>query len=309
VRLLRLGTRGSALALAQTTLVCGALERAFPGIDLRVQEITTTGDRKVDMSLVRQTPAGAKGLFTKEIEDLLLDGIIDFAVHSLKDLAGATSKRLEVVSVLERAPTSDVLISKQPVELASLPERAVIGTSSVRRRRQLLSIRPDLQIAEHRGNVPTRLRKLSESNLLDAIVLARAGLVRLGYDLESLESEGVQLYVEDLGDVILPAIGQGAIALQCRADDEETRDILEEINHRETFTCIRAERELLRLLEGDCQLPVGARTRIEGESLKMEAVVFDISGCRRGSGVGPKNLPEQVATTVYHSLIEQKAAG
>ncbi len=298
-----LGTRGSTLALAQVALVCAALKRAFPHIEIRVREVTTTGDRKVDMSLVRQTPAGAKGLFTKEIEDLLIDRTIDFAVHSLKDLAGATSGGLEVVSVLDRGPTSDVLIAKQPVKLNSLRDGAIVGTSSVRRERQVLSIRPDLKIVEHRGNVQTRLKKLVESRTLDAIVLARAGLVRLGYDVEHLEAEGVRLYVEDLGDVLLPAIGQGAIALQCRADDEDTRRTLEEINHPETFSGIRAERELLRLLNGDCQLPVGARTRVDGDMLTMEAVVFNKAGRQHGSGSGPRKAPEEVAMTVYTQII------
>jgi hydroxymethylbilane synthase len=195
------------------------------------------------------------------------------------------------------------------VNLESLPEGAVVGTSSVRRQRQLLSIRPDLQIVEHRGNVPTRLKKLAESGSLDAIVLARAGLVRLGFDLDSLESEGVRQYVQDLGDVLLPAIGQGAIALQCRADDKNTRDALEAINHRETFIRIRAERELLRLLDGDCQLPVGARTRIEGDSLSMEAAVFRKTGRRLGIGAGTITAPEQVAMTVFQSIVEVAAAG
>lgn len=297
-----LGTRGSALALAQVALVRSALAASCADLGIEVREITTTGDRKVDMSLVRVSPAGAKGLFTKEIEELLLRGDIDFAVHSLKDLAGATTEGLEVVAVLERASTSDVLVAREPVTLDTLPAGAVVGTSSVRRARQLCAIRPDVRVAELRGNVPTRLRKLCESAELTGIVLAEAGLQRLGFDIRSLEAEGTRLHVEDLGDRIFPAIGQGAIALQCRSDDVRTRSVLKAINHRPSFLRIRAERELLRLLNGDCQLPVGARTQIEGNSLRMEAVVFGDERPRTAGAMGMLEQPEEVAQMIYRRL-------
>lgn len=260
-------------------------------------------------------PEGLKGMFTKEIQDTLLDGGIDAAVHSLKDLPGRTPAGVEVVAVLERAKTRDVLISKNARTLADLPAGARVGTSSVRREKQLHSLRPDLAIAEIRGNVPTRLRKLCESNRncdrdrggLDAIVLAQAGLERLGYSVErgQLLFEGVTLGVEIL-DSLLPAVGQGAIALEARSDDGRAREILASINHGPTFACIRAERELLRLLNGDCNLPVGVETALDagGTRLRMKALVFTEDGERPRTGevTGDAGAPETLASHLFREL-------
>ena len=209
-RPLVLGTRGSALALAQVALVEKALAAIDPDLLVVVNKITTSGDRRADFSDVMESGAGVKGLFTKEIEFALLDGGIDVAVHSCKDLPGHLAAGLEAGATLERANTADVFIGR--VKFLQLPPGAEVATSSVRRRRQLLWLRPDLRMVEMRGNVPTRVEKLRASQTLSGIVLARAGLDRLKLDLSGW-------HVEELP--IMPAIGQGAIALECRSEDAE----------------------------------------------------------------------------------------
>ncbi len=264
-----LGTRGSALALAQVVLTRAALATAWPDLVVEEQIFVTRGDKKMDLSLLRAGEAGGKGLFTKELEDALLAGTIDVAVHSLKDLPGQNPAGLALAAVLERASTADVLITKGIASLDALPQGARIGTSSVRRSRQLQWLRPDLQIEEWRGNVPTRLRKLAERDDVAGIVLAKAGLDRLGCDF----SDG-KFTVISLHEHLLPAIGQGAIALQTRADRAEVNAVLAAINHAPTFTCIRAEREVQRLLAGDCALPVGVRSELHGDSLRLCGILF-----------------------------------
>ena len=212
-----LGTRGSALALAQVDLLMEALRCAVPKVEIEVKKITTTGDKRLDISMAKETGEGLKGLFTREIEAMLISGSIDVAGHSLKDLPGHLPPGLEVAAVLERAPTPDLLISKTGRAFTGLPRGAVIATSSVRRKRQLLWMRPDLVIEEIRGNVPTRLNKLRESARWEAIVLAQAGIGRLCLELEGLHAEVLPT---------LPAIGQGAIGLEIRADDSASREIL-----------------------------------------------------------------------------------
>jgi hydroxymethylbilane synthase len=238
--------------------------------------------------------AGLKGLFTKEIEDALLDESIDVAVHSLKDLPGKIAADLTVAAVLERADPSDVLIAKHACALNELPSKATVATSSIRRTAQLRWLRPDLRIEQIRGNVPTRVEKLRREKSWDAIVLARAGLDRLGLQFADLQ-------VSELP--ILPAIGQGAIALQSRCDATEVNRLLAAVNHLPTFLCIRAERELLRLLNGDCNLPIGVRSTMDGEELEMEAILF-------GEGDTPLHAissgfatePERIAEKVYEQL-------
>lgn len=290
-----LGTRGSELALAQVELVLQALAPTLANILVEVKRIVTTGDRRQDLKVGEVSGAGLKGLFTKEIQEALYSREIDAAVHSAKDIPGQVSEGLSVCAVLEREDTSDVLISKSACSFAELPLGARIATSSVRRRRQLLWLRPDLQIREMRGNVPTRLKKLSESETLDGIVLARAGLNRLKILLESF-------FVERLNT--MPAIGQGAVALEIRSDNHLTRSILEKINHRETFIRIAAERELLRLLDGDCRLPVGAETQLEGDLLRMKAVVFGEEGYppRIGEAEGSASAPEALAARIFEQI-------
>ncbi|MDD5350070.1 MAG: hydroxymethylbilane synthase [Chthoniobacteraceae bacterium] len=264
-----LGTRGSPLALAQAELTLAALRRAAPGTAVTVRPFTTSGDRASAVRVAKQTPAGAKGLFTKELEDALLRGEIDLAVHSCKDLPGQMPGGLILAAVLERAATADLLLAKAPGEL---PPGAHVGTSSIRRARQLRFRRPDLVIEEVRGNVATRLRKLRESAAMHGIVLAQAGLDRLGFRRENgvLQTGEGTFFAQDAG--MLPAIGQGAIALQCRAADAP---FFAALNHAPTALAIRAERELMRLLNGDCTLPVGVATELlPGGGQRMRVLLF-----------------------------------
>ncbi len=220
---------------------------------------------------------GRKGLFTGEIERVLAAGKIDIAVHSAKDLPSDATPGLEVRSVLPRAAVDDVLIQKVPGGFVSLRPDAIVATGSVRRQCQLRWKHSGIQIVDLRGNVPTRLRKLA-TNAWDAIVLARAGVERLGYDLSggSFSFEGAPCHVEILPrNEFLPAGGQGMIAMQLRSDDEKTRSVVDRINHVETLLCLQAEREFLRLLQGDCGSPVGVLATVDGEMMRMRAQVFE----------------------------------
>jgi hydroxymethylbilane synthase len=299
-----LGTRGSALALAQVELTAKALATALPGLAVERRVFVTRGDVKLDLSLIRANEAGGKGLFTKELEDALLSGVIDVAVHSLKDLPGHNPPGLAVTAVLERAPTADVLITKEPRTLHDLPHGAILGTSSVRRARQLQWRRPDLRIEEWRGNVQTRLRKLAERDDVAGIILAQAGLVRLGHDLSSgvLAVEQGNFHVASLADDLLPAIGQGAIALQSRADRAEVTAVLQKIDHPATHLAIRAERELQRLLAGDCALPVGVRTMLANGTIHMRAILFGPETVPPTLAEAEADTPEAVATAVFAQL-------
>lgn len=298
-----LGTRASALALAQTDLTRAALAVAFPELPVAVQTFTTRGDQKLDLSLLRGSEAGGKGLFTKELEDALLAATIDVAIHSLKDLPGHNPAGLEISAVLPRAATADTLIAKLPGGLDGLPRGARVGTSSIRRARQLQWLRPDLAVVEWRGNVQTRLRKLGQAGEVAAIVLAQAGLERLGFPVASgtLEFEGFRFEAASLEDRLLPAIGQGAIALQSRVDREDVRAVLRAINDERTFVAIRAERELQRLLAGDCTLPVGVRTTLESGRLTMRAILFGGEGTapKEAEATGDAAGPEAVAAKVF----------
>ena len=309
-----LGTRGSALALAQVELVKQALHNVFPSLEIEVKKITTSGDRSQTSEILTARAnenggAGLKGMFTKEIEEALFRGEIDVAVHSLKDLPGQMQSGFAVVAVLERAQTGDVLIFKKSAQnsgdfssLPSLKKGARIGTSSVRRRKQLLWLRTDLIVEPLRGNVPTRLRKLHESDALDAIVLARAGLDRLGFSPKlSTANEGVLFFENaEFGVEILPvahAIGQGAIGLEIHSDNAESarvKTILRAINHEPTFVCVRAERELLRLLDG-------AR-------LHLKAMIFEDDGKppRTGEAIGNADAPEAIAAQVFQQLYDDE---
>jgi len=308
VNVLRIGTRGSALALAQVDLTEAALARVLPGLRTEREIFITRGDQKLDLNLLTRGEAGGKGLFTRELEDALMDGRIDVAVHSLKDLPGNNPAGLELVAVLERAPTADILVSKIPGGLDALPHGAHVGTSSVRRARQIAWLRPDLVIGEWRGNVPTRLRKLGERPEVFAIVLAEAGLRRLGCALdlerEILKFDGGEWCASSLAGKMIPAIGQGAIAPQIRADREEVRAVLAKINHAPTMTAIRAERELQRLLSGDCSLPVGVHTELRDGRIFMRGILFSEPGNApaQGEAAGDAGEPEAVAAELFRRL-------
>lgn len=256
-----LGTRGSDLALAQTRIVADKLRAAHPGIEVETRIIKTTGDRRLDVSL--SSPGSLeKGLFTKELEEALLDREIDVAIHSLKDLPTEQPPGLELGAILERADPSDVLVTKQLGGLSGLIANACVATSSPRRKAQLLKLRPDLRVAEIRGNVPTRLRKLAEDPGLDGLLLAKAGLDRLGLGVVP-----AGLHVTVIPE-ILPAPGQGAIAIECRAGDAEILRVLSAVNHEDTARCVREERRLLQALGGGCSLPFAALAVVQdGEML------------------------------------------
>jgi len=290
-----LGTRGSELARAQAHLVEKAIQTARPDLKIETKIIVTKGDKSgatfqaadnegqqganspQDESAVADLRHGRKGLFTAEIERALLAKDVDVAVHSAKDLPSEMSPGAEIAAVLPRAPTDDVLISRHRGGLAALQEGATIATGSVRRKHQLLWKWPNLEIVDLRGNVPTRLRKLAEYDW-DAIVLARAGLERLG--LSPTQSEinfgDRKFFLEVLPrEIYLSAGGQGIIAMQIRADDERVRAIVDLVNDRETLLCLRAEREFLRLLRGDCNSPVGVLVTVKDGVMKLRGQLFD----------------------------------
>ena len=245
-----------------------------------------------------------KGIFTKELEVALEQGEIDIAVHSMKDAPTVLADHFEVAGVLERAPVSDALISCHVGGLEGLPQGATVATSSVRRQRQLKGLRPDLNLVDIRGNVPTRLRKLVENDELDAIMLAEAGLVRLGYDIAAPLDGG--LFVSCLDpEKFLPAAGQGIVGFEIRKGDSDVLTCVEAITHAASMVKCRAEREFLRLLDAGCHTPVGVRSWIEGDQLHMEGRVFDEESDdapKESQAVGPTQEPEQVALQLFTSL-------
>lgn len=266
---LRIGTRGSPLALWQAHWVADRLRHVLGNRPVHLVEIETIGDRIRDVAL---TQMGVDGVFTKEIQRALLANEVDVAVHSLKDLPTTPVENLILAAVPERGPTGDVLVSARYSNFASLPAGATVATSSLRRKSQILHQRPDLRLTEIRGNVDTRLRKLREHNL-DAIILAQAGLVRLNLD---------QHITEILDpDWMLPAVGQGALGLECRADDTETLTVVRQLTHLPTYQAVVAERGMLRGLGGGCQVPIGAAASYRAGRLHLRGVVLAPDGSQR----------------------------
>jgi hydroxymethylbilane synthase len=304
------GTRGSELALVQATATEAALAAAFPDREILRKVIKTTGDRRTDVSLSEVAKSEGtfdKGVFIKEIEEALDDGSIDIAVHSLKDLPTTLEDRFVLAAVLERAPVRDVLVMKEPGGLARLPAGARIGTGSVRRAKQIEWLRPDVIVSDLRGNVPTRLRKLAEEGNYDAILLAEAGLVRLGYITESDADEEISgipgLFVTRLKEAeFFPAAGQGAIGLEVRADDPSSRALAESIGHQASWLRITAEREFLRLLDGGCHTPVGVYSSISDQEISLKARVFPDAGGTPKSGEATGTDPMTVAHQLFNSL-------
>lgn len=263
---LTIGTRQSLLALWQSNHIAALLRKQYPEGEVVLKKIVTKGDRILDVPLAQ---IGGKGLFTKEIEEDLLDGTIDLAVHSLKDMPTVLPEGLCLTAITERANVGDAFVSNKYGSFEELPLGAVVGTSSLRRKAQLLAKRPDLEIRDLRGNVDTRLRKLDEG-LYDAIILAAAGLERLGH--------GDRISSLIPADVCLPAVGQGALAIEARTEDKEVRDMLSFLNDLNTKQATDAERAFLGLLEGGCQVPIGVHADVEGENIRIEAIIAALDG-------------------------------
>ncbi len=261
-----IGTRGSKLALWQAEAVKSELEKAHPNIGVNIKIIKTKGDKILDVSLSK---IGDKGLFTKEIEQALYDNEVDIAVHSLKDLPTELPEGLILGGMLKRADVRDVFISKDGRKLSEFTAKDKIATSSLRRRAQLLKYNPELTVIDIRGNVDTRIKKMNDG-FCDAMVIAAAGVLRLGYN------EVITEYLNP--EVMLPAVGQGAIAVEIREDDFSTQQKLDKITDEQTRIATLAERAVLRHLEGGCQVPVGCYSAIENEQINLTAMVCSLDG-------------------------------
>jgi hydroxymethylbilane synthase len=276
-----LGTRGSELALTQTNMVTAELQTAFPHLRIERQIIQTSGDKRQDLRFSEFSDVAQvdKGIFIKELEIALENSQVDAAVHSLKDVPSDLAAGFTIAAVLPRAAIEDVLITAQPFTLETLPQGARVGTSSVRRAAQLKFLRPDVQIVEIRGNVPTRVKKVLGEEPLDAVLLAAAGLLRLGLlnaNLSRIHISDQTLHALVLDPTkFLPAAGQGAIAIECRANDAASIAAIRALNHAETESRVIAEREFLKILGAGCQTPVGAHTWIKDGQLHMAVRVFN----------------------------------
>ena len=291
---LRIGTRQSLLALWQSNYIAGLLQQQYPDCQVTLKKIVTKGDRILDVPLAQ---IGGKGLFTKEIETDLLDGSIDLAVHSLKDMPTVLPEGLCLTAITSRANVGDAFVSNKYDSFAQLPEGAVLGTSSLRRKAQLLAVRPDLKIVDLRGNVDTRLRKLDEGRM-DAIILAAAGLERLGHAGRIKEIIPAS--------VCLPAVGQGALAIECRSNDEEVRSMLAFLNDDAVKQATDAERAFLGLIEGGCQVPIGVHADVTGTEIKIEAVIASLDGSAilRNTISGPSEQAAELGRQLGRQMLD-----
>jgi len=291
---LRIGTRGSRLALWQADHVAARLRREHPGLGVERVVLSTAGDRVVDVALSK---VGDKGLFTRELEEALDEGRVDVAVHSLKDLPTEMPDGLALGAVPEREDPRDALVGPWTGGLDGLPAGARVGTSSLRRRAQLLARRPDLRVVDLRGNVPTRLEK-RERGECDAAVLALAGLRRLGLE----HAAGCVLEPEEM----LPAVGQGALAVQCRRGDSRVEALLGPLDHGPTRLAVAAERGLLARLEGGCQVPVGCLAAPSGTRLLVRGLVADVDGSVVVSGVLADAVRDEPAATALGGRLAER---
>ena len=308
-------TRGSALALAQSNMIAAMCRVAFPELRFELQIIKTTGDKLQKASMAKTDPSLPKGLFTKELEVALLNGDADLAVHSLKDLPTELPEGLYLAATPKREDVRDVLIFraagtaargfKAHAQLQDFPKGATIATSSTRRKMSLLALRPDLNIVEIRGNVATRMQKVADKPDVDATVLALAGMTRLNFKINgdgTISGEGVPAgmlaTVLDL-EVMLPCVGQGAIGIEIRTNDDRIGKIVERLNHFNTFQAVTAERAFLRGMGGGCQSPVGAHAEIAGDQITLKAISFRDETVKRGAAKRPlaeaAALGEQIA--------------
>ena len=286
-----IGTRGSKLALWQSEYIKARLEE-ITGLPVSLKVIKTTGDKILDVPLAK---VGGKGLFTKELEVELLAGTVDLCVHSMKDVPTELPDGCIIAAMPERVDPRDVLVSGAGYDLDTLPQGAKLGTSSLRRRSQVAHLRPDLEIVDVRGNLDTRMRK-AEDGELDAVILASAGITRMGW------AERITSYVPVTQ--MVPAVGQGAIGIEIREDDEYMLRIMEKIGHPETMECVTAERVVMRKLEGGCQVPIGAYARYEDGTLTMDAMVGSVDGERiiRHQMCGDAGEPEALGEAMVEVL-------
>ena len=303
----RIGTRGSKLALVQSEFVRDELQRLHPGLEVEIVVIQTKGDRMLDAPLAK---IGDKGLFTKELETAMLEGRTDLSVHSAKDMPTTIPDGLELVAFTAREDVRDAFVAgggARPGGVAQIPEGAVVGTSSLRRRSQLLALRPDLDLVDIRGNVQTRLRKLDEQGMAGTI-LAAAGLARLGQP----ELAAFAFSFEQM----LPAVGQGSLAIEARAGDARIRGLVVPLIHEPTSVAVQAERALMRSLEGGCQVPIAGHaelTAVPGVpgawQLRLRAYVGSLDGADalRGEKTGPAEAPEALGTALADELLGRGA--
>ena len=293
---LRIGTRASQLALWQANWVKSELEARYPGMEVTLTKIKTLGDKILDVPLAQ---VGGKGLFVKEIEEAMLRGEIDIAVHSMKDVPTEFPEGLGLVCITEREDPRDAVISRG-VKFADLKQGARIGTSALRRQAQLLKVRPDLEMVIIRGNVETRISKLTTEKL-DAVILAAAGLKRLGF------TDSITEYL-DTG-LSLPAIGQGALGIECRLDNVAVRETIAFFNHPDTSYAVRAERALLKRCEGGCQVPIAAFGQVNGDQMTLTGFVAAVDGSRslKESITGPVHACEHLGTELAERLLRNGA--
>ena len=292
---IRVGSRDSVLAMWQTKFVIEQLQQVTDAYEFEIVSLKTKGDKILDVSLAK---IGDKGLFTKELEVGLLQGEIDFAVHSMKDMPTVLPEGLQISSLLKRHNPADVLISEKYQSFAELPQGAKVGTSSLRRKAQLLHARPDLDIHDLRGNLQTRMRKMQEENF-DGIILAAAGVERLNW---------YDKITEELSyDICLPAVSQGVIGVETRVDDSEIIALVQLVHDVQTASCVTAERALLKSLEGGCQIPIGAYAQLEDDMVVLQGLVGSLDGKTiiRDVISGPAAQSEQLGQQLAQRLSEQ----
>ena len=295
--ILRIGTRASKLALKQSEWVKGKIEARHPDVNVDLIRIKTMGDKILDSPLSK---IGGKGLFVKEIEDALLERKVDLAVHSMKDVPAELPDRLMLSTFPEREDPADALISIGDQTLDQLPRGATVGTSSLRRGTQLLHTRPDIELVPLRGNVDTRLRKLESGNL-HAIILAAAGLKRLG--LSSRITQTLSF------DQVLPAVGQGALGIEVRRDDKQTINLLSFLDHKTTRITVTTERAFLKEIEGGCQVPIAGLAQLNEDKLSFEGMVAELDGSRilREEIIGTKDQAEEIGIDLARRLLDSGA--
>lgn len=297
MRTIRIGTRGSALALQQSKQVRAALLGRRPDLAIELEIIKTKGDKILDVPLAK---VGGKGLFVKEIEDALLEQRVDLAVHSMKDVPSELPERLVIGAVPQREDPRDVLVARDCESLGALPAGATVGTSSLRRAAQLKQLRPDLKIENLRGNLDTRLRKVREGRY-DAIVLAAAGLQRMGWTEVISEYFPVETFV--------PAIGQGALGIEMRRDDSAIRDLLSALHDPATAVRIAAERAFLLRLDGGCQVPIGGHARLDADTIELTGLVAAVAGREqfRATRTAPRSEAQGLGRSLAEELLSQGA--